>query len=465
MYHLLKEREYNIVVLNLRDFEKSNSWNPLYLPYQLYHNNRADKATELVNDFASNLSLSCRSSDSYWHNSASDLLAGLVLILFECAKENEINFKSISALKIQSFGNVRNEVPYIKENFLDHLKPSTFVRALLSGTADVCDTTRGCIVSVLDAILRPFLSQNKLIDTLSFNDIDMSGIGKDKTAVFLIIPDENTLYHSLLSVFVKQCYTELILEAQKQPNKTLPRRVNFLLDEFASLPTIHDFPAMITASRSRNIRFNLIIQSFNQLYERYGTEAGTIKSNCENWIILHSREKDTLEELVFLAGNKNHDELLISASTIQTLSKDEGEALLFYRRKYPFITNLLDIDSYPDFSSSNIDVQYPLNERKVESIFDFQLFCKEKNEYFLSQLFTCRTHEEIMNDKKGNGDFYMQNDDVILEPIFTCTIPDKKEEEKKDLRIFAISDLHYQVKTLQSQWIYLPVIPQDILKR
>jgi type IV secretion system protein VirD4 len=56
--------------------------------------------------------------------------------------------------------------------------------------------------------MRPFFSQNNLIDMLSASDLDMGAIGKEKTAVFLIIPDENTLYHRLVSVFVKQCYTD-----------------------------------------------------------------------------------------------------------------------------------------------------------------------------------------------------------------------------------------------------------------
>jgi len=432
MYPLLKEKDYKIFVLNLRDFENSNCWNPLLLPYHLYHNNKRDKAIELVMDFASCLAKSNHSSDPYWHNSASDLLTGLILILFECAKEEEINFKSLSVLRTQGYTNIRNDVPFIKEHFLQHLKPSTFVRAILNGSADVCDSTRGCIVSVFDAILRPFIGQEKLIDNLSYNEIDMESIGKEKTGVFLIIPDENMLYYSLISVFIKQCYTELILEAQKQPKKTLPRRVNFLLDEFASLPTISDFPAMITASRSRNIRFNLIIQSFNQLYQRYGGEAGTIKGNCENWIILHSREKDALEELVYLAGNKNNEEPLITPSLIQTLSKDKREAFILHKRCHPFITNLLDIDSYPDMKNVNEEFIYPRNNRKVKYFFDIEKFCNEKGSFFISQLFQEKTHEEISNDKKREKNHYMRNDEVIIEPLFKSTVSDDDEKGDTD---------------------------------
>ena len=64
---------------------------------------------------------------------------------------------------------------------------------------------------------------------------------------------------------------------------------------------------MITASRSRNIRFNLIVQSINQLRDRYGRQAETIRGNCENWVFLHSREFSLLEELSNLSGMANYE--------------------------------------------------------------------------------------------------------------------------------------------------------------
>lgn len=75
----------------------------------------------------------------------------------------------------------------------------------------------------------------------------------------------------------QQCYESLIFEAQKCTKKTLPIRVNFLLDEFSSLPQMKEFPSMIAAARSRNIRFNIVVQSEKQLRARYSEEADTIK--------------------------------------------------------------------------------------------------------------------------------------------------------------------------------------------
>jgi type IV secretion system protein VirD4 len=146
---------------------------------------------------------------------------------------------------------------------------NSFEYVCLSGTVEAPDNTRSSILSVFDQYMRIFSSQDVLVQLLSSNDIDFSLLGNQKVALFLIMPDEKTTYHKLISVFIKQCYEQLILEAQAKGNKSLPIRVNFVLDEFSSLPTINDFPAMITAARSRNIRFNLIVQSEHQLITRY----------------------------------------------------------------------------------------------------------------------------------------------------------------------------------------------------
>lgn len=266
-------------------------------------------------------------------------------------------------------------MPYIRDNFLYYLDKTSNLCSLLSGTAEAPDDTRNCIISVFDQAMRPFLCQDNLIDMLSGNEFDMRGIGKTKTAVFLIIPDENTVYNKLISVFIKQCYTELLREAEKHPNNKLSIRVNFLLDEFSNLPAIPDFPAMITASRSRNIRFNLFIQSQNQLVERYGYHAETIKGNCENWVFLHSRELPLLNEIVSLSGMKNSCLPLVSVSMLQTLDKDKGEAFILNKRLNPYIAQLPDIDEYPNLAQTEQMVQYPVNTYKANTVFDFKHHC------------------------------------------------------------------------------------------
>jgi type IV secretory pathway TraG/TraD family ATPase VirD4 len=89
---------------------------------------------------------------------------------------------------------------------------------------------------------------------LSHSDIDITTIGKQKTVLFIVIQDEKKTYHSLVTILLKQCYETLIAVAQENGGK-LPIRTNFLLDEFANMPPLKDITTMITAARSRQIRF------------------------------------------------------------------------------------------------------------------------------------------------------------------------------------------------------------------
>ncbi|GBU28505.1 hypothetical protein R84B8_02064 [Treponema sp. R8-4-B8] len=455
-YQSLKERDYKIFLFNLRETLRSNAWNPLKIPYLQYRNGQKDKATESVIDMAGCIAKSGMAKETYWENSAADVLAGLILLLFEYADENEIHFRSLRTLRKEAFKNTKEELTYIQEYFLSRLDNSTFLCSLLSGSAELNDHTRSCVISEFDQAMRPFFCQDNLIDMLSGNDFVISEIGKTKTAVFLIVPDENTLYNALISVFVKQCYSELLNEAAKHPKNRLPIRVNFLLDEFSNLPTITDFPSMITASRSRNIRFNLIIQNQNQLKKRYGCDAETIKANCENWIFLHSREWELLDEIVKLSGMKSIEEPLVSMSMLQTLDKEKGEAFILHKRFNPFITHLMDIDKYPNMAAEERDVPYPETDSKATAVFDFEKCCcmmaNENSEpIFISELPEDNEIEEADNEEvKTNSVLEMTLDRYgasvgsgwhgLLAPIFEEINLYNKNNKGDEIRIYNIKE-------------------------
>lgn len=126
-----------------------------------------------------------------------------------------------------------------------------------------------------------------------------------------------------------------------------------------------DMPQMITASRSRNIRFMLVIQSKHQLKQRYAEEAETIMSNCSNWLFLTSRETELLREISELSGvTGSNREPLISVSRLQHLDKEAGECLVFSGRKYPYFSYPPDIEEY----DGNEYVLRPLPLRKMPEL-------------------------------------------------------------------------------------------------
>lgn len=356
----LKKQGYQVLAINLREPIHGVGWNPLAVPYKWYLAGNIDKAYEFVNDIAINLTQGKKSnSDPFWENSAGSFFFGLVLLLFKYCKEQGLPSEYVNIGNIMQ---LRNAMCSVNPATIKHTiwwryaKTDSFITSTLIGTIETANDTRAGILSTFDQNMRTLAIQPSLLNMLSHNDVDYDSITEKPTAIFLIVPDEKTGYHSLVSLFVKQSYEYLVYRAQQKivQGERLNYRVNYILDEFSSLPTINDFPAMITAARSRNIRFNLFLQSKHQLNLRYNEEANTIMANCENWIFLTSREIDFLREISELCGEitNSQGKLLLTTSELQRLDKSSGEALVLHGRAKPFISRLADIDEICSIGSS-----------------------------------------------------------------------------------------------------------------
>lgn len=343
----LRENGYEVLCINFRDDSRQNCWNPLKAPREFFINGKFDLAVGLLNDFSTiAVPKDGRGGDPFWDDSARSAFMGLLLLMFLLAEDpEEINIRGLLRMRNVLFNvnDVKNS-PFKK--LYEYVDPGSLVASYLSTIAIAPEKTLGSILATLDTHLIKFIMRPDLTDMLCHDDLDFHALGHQKTAVFLVMPDEKETYHGLISIFIQQCYESLIFEAQKLPGKTLPRRVNFLLDEFSSLPPIKEFPAMIAAARSRNIRFDIVVQSEKQLRSRYGDEAETIKGNCNNWLFLYSRELETLEAICRLCGNQKSGNPLITPSRLQRLDKQKGEVLVIHGRNYPFIANLDDVNEY-----------------------------------------------------------------------------------------------------------------------
>lgn len=356
----LKKQGYQVLAINLREPMHGVGWNPLAVPYKWYLAGNIDKAYEFANDIAINLTQGSKSNpDPFWENSAGSFFFGLMLLLFKYCKEQGMPSEYVNISNIMQLRNAMCSVnpSTIKHNiWWRYAKTDSFITSTLIGTIETANATRAGILSTFDQNMRALAIQPSLLNMLAHNNIDYDSIAEKPTAIFLIVPDEKTGYHSLVSLFVKQSYEYLVYRAQQKiaQGKKLKNRVNYILDEFSSLPTINDFPAMITAARSRNIRFNLFLQSKHQLYLRYSEEANTIMANCENWIFLTSREIVFLREISELCGEiaNSQGKLLLTTSELQRLDKSSGEALVLHGRAKPFISRLADIDELCSIGAS-----------------------------------------------------------------------------------------------------------------
>ncbi len=384
----LREKGYNIVLLNFRNPQNGNCWNPLTLPYTLFKTGNQDKSIELLEDLAANILYdeNNKSSDPFWEKTSADYFAGLALALFKDAKEEEINLNSINLMSTAGEDKCGNTT-YIKEYFSDKDQGSSEYINVAS-TIMAPNETKSSILSVFKQKIKLFSSRENLSEMLSKSDFDMNDIGRKKTAVFIVIQDEKKTYHSLVTIFLKQCYETLISVAQESGGH-LPFRTNFILDEFANMPPLKDVTTMVTAARSRHIRFTFVIQNFAQLYEVYGKENGeTIKGNCGNIIYLISSELSALEEISKLCGEVKSKEKDKTASTplvtVSDLQRLPQWTLIVIRiRMMPFKTKLT-----PNWQmvknngwGKNYDLaSYPYREKGVVQTFDIKSFVDKKKE-------------------------------------------------------------------------------------
>ena len=387
--NMLKDRGYNLIILNFREPQSGNAWNPLNLPYQYYKKDNPDKATELLDDVALNILYdpSSKSDSDFWEKSAADYFSGLALGLFQDASEKEVNLNSINYMSTVGEERYAGNSNFIKEYFtLKGEDSSPYIFA--SNTINAPTETKGGILSTFRQKIRLFSSRESLSEMLAYSDFDMADIGRKKTAVFLLIHDEKTTYHSLMTIFIKQCYETLIDVAQENGGK-LPFRTNFILDEFANMPPLKDVDSMVSAARSRDIRFTFIIQNFAQLNDVYGQEvAQVIRGNCGNLVYLISTEMAALKEISEMCGEvkvktgkgdkeKEENRPLISVADLQKLKL--GELIIIRLRTNPYKTKF-EPNFKIDWGIKQSICELPHRQKEPIQLFDLKKFVSdEKN--------------------------------------------------------------------------------------
>ena len=149
----------------------------------------------------------------------------------------------------------------------------------------------------------------------SITEFDHLATGDRKRAIFIILPDSESTYYPVASLFVFQQYQLLVRRADENGGR-LPRRVEFFCDEFGNFVRIPDMDKAITVGGGRGIRFHLVVQDDNQIYERYGERLGkTMISNCETWVYLQTDNEDTIATVSKKLGKYTVKSPSLSAST------------------------------------------------------------------------------------------------------------------------------------------------------
>ena len=385
MYRELEKKGYEVIVLDYRRPLRGDRYNPLEYPSKIYKEGNTSRAAEMFQAFSETMFSDRKSEkDRFWDLTAASYMTGLSLLQAELLPEKECTINHLYDLHIQGDGKYGRS-KYIKEYYNRPGAKDAPSYKLAAPAINAPSDTQGGLYSVYTSCLTPFVLNEDIIDATANSTFDVRDLVEKKCAVFIITKDEGSVYNKLISATIDQMYERLIDIAEEEYDGRLPRRINFILDEFGNLAAINNMSGKITAGRSRNSRWLIVCQSMDQLrllYENKG--ASIIFGNCANLVYLYSTDIMLLQRISAMCGLYS-DELtgakhpLMSMDHLRYLNKDKGEVLLLLERARPFVGYLPDISEYPVSPTQHVNVCE--RERQTLNPIDFQeIVNKQKRE-------------------------------------------------------------------------------------
>lgn len=297
----LKEMGYEVLTLNFRKPKKSHRYNFLQPIIDAMNEGDIPKAIDRTWDFAS--AIVPEAKEKIWENGEKSIMAGAVLSVVFDNKEHP-DCQNLST--VYSFINKMSGInPFTDEMYLksyvDSLEDAHPAKEIYGVAINAPSKQRMSFITSALSTLNLFTNPN-IRDMTKRSDFSLKETGNRKRALFIILPDEKNTFNTLASIFVEQQYTALVEQADERGGR-LKNRCNFLLDEFGNFTKIPNFLNFLTVGGGRGIRFNLVIQSFAQLQDKYGNHAANgIKGNCHILVYLASSEKETRNEISQMLG-------------------------------------------------------------------------------------------------------------------------------------------------------------------
>jgi type IV secretion system protein VirD4 len=403
---------YKIVTLNLIDTDRSDCWNPLQLIIDEYltakhGNNDLSQTSKLVSSFAHCLTDDTQ-SEAIWTDSARSLLSALIYYFLDKGYEKNdmscVNMFSITTFftefgiyntVIEDESGNKKEVNALDELF-NALPVGCLARTSYSTSKFSQGETRSSIYTVLSGDLEIFMTDmgvQKLTSKseIKFNDL----IDIDRPCIiYMLVPYEEKSRYVIASMFADQSFLYLAKQARKFPDGKLPRKIEYMYDEFGQMTKLPDLSSKMNASPGANTLFNLFLQDYGQL-KKYEKEEDGIKGGCNIQIYILSLNGNTNKAFSEMIGNETVNYLTFSGSlygfldhqgervdskalldTTQLSKLPFGTAIVKKMRCEPIKTNItpyhllpnkmprIPIDELP-IKSRNIDLSaamYPYDE-------------------------------------------------------------------------------------------------------
>jgi len=289
--YLLKQKGYEVRVLDLLNMEKSHCYNPF-----VYLRDDNDVQRLVTNLFKSTTPKGSQSNDPFWDTAASMLLLSLVFYLKYEAPPDEQNFPMV--MEMLRAADVREDMDEytspLDELFErlemrdpDHIAVK-YYKDYHSGSAK----TLKSIQITLAARLEKF-NLSSLAALTATDELDLPSLGEKKVALFALIPDNDTSFNFLVSILYTQLFQQLFYLADHKYGGSLPVPVHFLMDEFSNVSLPDDFSKILAVMRSRQVFVSIILQNIAALKALFEKEWESILGNCDEFLYLGGNETST----------------------------------------------------------------------------------------------------------------------------------------------------------------------------
>ena len=249
-------------------------------------------------------------TDPMWENMAKDYLQALVALLWYRGTASEQNIENIIWLMNQDFmeededGNrIKTPIMALFED-LDNRMPGNLASSSYSSATDGAVATIRGVKSTLRGRIGKFLLPS-IQRLMSEDELELEQLGLRKTALFLVVPSEDTSFNFLVSMLYAQAIPLLYKNARAQPDNKLPCPMQIMMDEMANFCLPDDFITYLTTGRKHLISFMMFIQEIAQLEKMFPEKQfQVLVGTCNTLVYLGGSGNKTNEEISKWMGNE-----------------------------------------------------------------------------------------------------------------------------------------------------------------
>lgn len=422
--YMLEKEGYVIKVIDLIDMSKSHGYNP-------FHYIQSDKdILKLITNLIRNTTpKGSQSMDPFWEKSETALLEALMLYLYHYAPEDEQNFTMV--MEMLTYAEVKEDDEEY-ESPLDELfyslrktdPQSLALKQYEIYRSGATKTIQSILISV--GVRLAAFNLDSMASLTRYDELELDKIGERKTALFAVIPDNDSTFNFLVGMLYTQLFQMLYYQADYVYGGELPVPVHFLMDEFANVALPDEFDKLLSTMRSRQIFVSIILQNLAQIKTLFKDSWESIVGNCDELYYLGGNEQSTHKFISEYLGKETLDTNTFGKSTghsgsystnyqqtgrelltpdeVRLLNNDYG--LLFIRGERPIMDKKYDLLKHPKIKETADGNQKPYIHGKASHyINDWQNILLSDNEYELLS-------DEEMDDYFKNLDKETSNNET-----------------------------------------------------